>query len=238
MRIIIASQPKTGNVWIRRLLAEIYGLADLNESLDDKIPKNGVAFFHFVEQGLFPDDSIIQEHYFPNPTRVIKPARKIGARLVTMLRNPYDAFVSFFHYVNNFPERFTKNPASVLIGKTIDHPDVLGYVEDHFREHLKLSLKWVQSGASIIIRYEDLLADPVVTLEELTGLIHSVERCRIEEVVGGNSADRMKAQGGWLAKHVRSGSVGDWKTQLSEAHIEAFRRCHGDTIRFIGYAVY
>lgn len=237
MRIVIASQPKTGNVWIRRLLAEIYGLSDLNESLSDKLPKNGITFLQFVEQGLFPDDSIFHEHYFPNPARVIRPSRKVGARLVTMVRNPYDAFVSFFHYVNNFPERFLSVPLSTLVGKPIDHPDVLDYVENHFSEHLKLSLQWVQSGASIIVRYEDLLANPVETLKTVTGMIHCVDQSRIEEVVDGNSAERMKAAGGWLAKHVRSGNVGDWKAELNETHLEAFRRCHGDAIRTIGYVV-
>ncbi len=237
MRVVIVSQPKTGNVWIRTLLSQLYDLDCLNDMRDARVPRNGQEFAELIERGEFPDNSIFQEHLFPNPQRVLAPARRIGAHLVTMLRNPYDAFVSYYYYVNNFPEQFAGRPPSTLVGKEIDHPDVIAYIEGHYREHLKISLKWVLSGESIVLRYEDLKSEPVAKLTNLATQLQPVDASRIESVLEANRVDRLQANGGWLSKHVRSGSVGDWKNELSDSHLDAFRRCHAEVIKEIGYSV-
>jgi hypothetical protein len=123
MRILIAGQPKTGNVWARKLFSQLYRLDDLNESLG-RVPENVPTFLRFVEHGSFKENSVFHSHLFPNP-KLIDACEGLGCNLITMLRNPYDAFVSFYFYVNRLAERFHHGPFAVIIGKPIDHPDVL-----------------------------------------------------------------------------------------------------------------
>ena len=58
LRIVIASPPKTGNVWVKNLLAEIY---DLNIFAGPKPSPEELKKFFTTE--IFQDNSIFHEHW-------------------------------------------------------------------------------------------------------------------------------------------------------------------------------
>ncbi len=236
MKILVVSQPKTGNVWMRNLLARAYRLADLNEKYGDAIPETVPAFLEWIGDRDLPDGSIWHQHYFPKP-ELLKFARRQGLTLVTMLRNPYEAFVSFFFYVNRNPALFRGRPPEALLGRKIDDPEVLEFLAGPYRLHLNMSAQWVESGASHLVRYEDLLADTAGELARLTDRIQPLDRERVAEAVDHCSAERTRKRGGWKARHIRAASARTWDQHLSDAHLAIFNDRYGDLIRRMGYEV-
>lgn len=155
-----------------------------------------------------------------------------------MIRSPYEAFVSFFFYVNRYPEIFRGRPPAVLIGKDIEHDDVIGFLAGKYRMHLNMSAQWVECGKSHVIRYEDLLADPVNELKNLAAEWRSsLSGGEIAEAVEYCSAERMKKNGGWKAGHIRSAKAKTWDMYLTDAHLRVFKDNYADMIAKIGYEV-
>lgn len=61
------------------------------------------------------------------------------SELVTIVRDPYDLFVSYYYHLQHFPTAFERNGshASVMIGKALDDPDVLTYLAGDFGSLLR-----------------------------------------------------------------------------------------------------
>lgn len=240
MRIFIAGQPKTGNVWVRKIFSVMYDLEDLNESIK-KVPETEIQFEQFVRRGAFKENAIMHQHLYPKP-ELLEAAESIDCHLISMLRNPYDAFVSFYFYINKFAERFTDTPPGILIDKSIDHPDVIAFIKESYCEHLTMSWQWLCSDKSLIIRYEDLLNNSYAIIKAVSEKIYpipdkSIHDRRITYALNECKAEKMKAKGGWLSDHIRSATTGNWKEHLTEVHLQVFRAHYADLIEKLGYEV-
>jgi len=236
IRIVVAGPPKTGNVWIKHILAEVYQLhiispepgADANELQT------------FIQQGHFLPHSIFQQHYWPTHQFSSLVASE-HIHVVTVLRNPYDTFVSLYHFVQNFPESFPPgHQLYPLRKKTLDHPEVYAFiarVHKGFGIHLRLAYEWLASGRSQIVRYEDLQLNPVPEVERLTSHIAPVDEASIHNAISASSAEKLRKQSRRLSHHIRKATVGDWKNHLSREHLKVFRENHADLIEKLGYEV-
>jgi hypothetical protein len=235
LRILVAGQPKTGNVWIRKILSELYALHDLNE-LPGQIPDTAPQLAKFVEEGRFLGNAIFQQHFWPN-AQLLNICRNLDCSIVTILRNPYDAFVSFYHFVNNEPERFRDSPSGVLIDKPLEHPDVVDFIATPYRRHLRLSIVWMRSGRALLLRYEELKANPMASVRYLANTLPARNDDEIQAALKRCTPESLRAKGSWLARHVRSASVGEGRSMLGPANKRAFRDHHGALIRALGYEV-
>jgi hypothetical protein len=234
LRIVVAAPPKTGNMWIKCLLASIYDLQWLPSA---SIPRDSSpeAFRELVEGGTFPRGSIFHRHYAYS-SEFCRAAETASVHIVTIIRDPYDLFVSMYFHAQNFPDRAQREnrPLAAVIGKPLDHPDVLGYLGRDFGASLEMANGWIQSGRSILIRYEDLHRDPVAALMRATDRIRAVPRAVIERAIEACRADQMRQR---MPKHVRAATVGDSKQRLGPEHLAVFRERHADLIRALGYEV-
>jgi hypothetical protein len=129
MRILIASPPKTGNVWLKCMLGSIYDLKWLKSAEIPPRPDTD-AFKDWVKRGGFRDGTIFHQHY-DYSEELCRAVEAIPAHLVTIIRDPYDAFVSTYFTIQQ--RAADGNPATsksaVLAGKPLDHPDVLAFLE-------------------------------------------------------------------------------------------------------------
>jgi hypothetical protein len=96
---------------------------------------------------------------------------------------------------------------------------------------------WLQSGRSVVIRYEELHSDPVAALTRTTDQIRPVAPERITAAIEACQADTLRSAQKGLRKRIRTATVGDWRNHLTEAHLARFRERHADMIREIGYDV-
>ena len=245
MRIVIASPPKAGNKWLKCLLASTY---DLQVMLGGETPvATPEALRAWVERGGFRDGWIFHQHA-PFSSALCDAIEAIPARIVTIVRDPYDQFVSLYHWTQS---RSAADRASgkvragglralardILVGKPLDHPDVLAYLEREFLGYLVRATEWLHSGRAVVVRYEGLHRDPVGELRRATDRIASVDPVRVRRAVETCRAAHMRQQSKAMARHVRAATVGDWRNHSTEAHLAIFRERHADLVRGLGYDV-
>jgi len=240
VRIIIAAPPKTGNSWLRCLFADIY---DLEWLRDAPVSSDPAELASWAASGRFPDDAVFHLHYDYSP-ELVETAAAIPAHLATILRDPYDQFVSGYFFIQAQAEagklrrRGDEGGGESIVGKPIDHPDVLAFLAGGFRKNLVKGLAWLQSGRSVVVRYERLHDDPIAELTRATDLISPVARERIVTAVEACEAQTLLKSRKGLAKRIRSATVGDWRNHLSEVHLAIFREQYADLIRALGYEVH
>jgi hypothetical protein len=238
MRIVISSAPKAGNKWLKCLLGAVY---DLTWLLGERTgPVRAAGFREWVAGGGFPDGSIIHLHRrFTD--RLVDAIEATPAHPVTIVRDPYDLFVSYYFWAQDQAEhnpiKSRGRPRGALAGKPVDHPDVYAFLAEEFGIVLAIAQGWLESGRATVVRYEDLNADPRGTLTRVTERIEPVSLDQIEQATEACSVEKMRQISPEFARHVRKGIVGDWRNHLTEGHLAIFRERYGEAIRRLGYEV-
>ena len=238
MRILIAAPPKAGNMWLKCLLSSIYNLGWLRPH--EQPERSDLASFRdWVAAGNFRDNAIFHQHY-DYSDELCEIARSVPAHLVSIVRDPYDAFVSTYFTLQQHAAEDSKRGRRVsrLAGKPIDDPEVLAFLaEGGYENNLTKANAWLHSGDAVVLRYEALQEDAAAELKRATDRIAPVAPERIERAIERCKADNMRQMSGGMAKHVRSATVGDWRNHLTEAHLAVFRDRYGELIRSLGYPV-
>lgn len=238
MRILIAAPPKAGNMWLKCLLGHIYGLRWLKQG--ETPPRADLdSFRDWVAAGGFADNTIFHQHYDYSDD-LCQSAASAPAHLVSIVRDPYDAFVSTYFTLQQHGEENNRKGRkwSNLMGKAIDDADVLAFLDEGgYRNNLLKAVEWLHSGKAAVLRYERLQADPQAELERATGAIAPVPPGRIARAIEACSADNMRQMNRGMAKHIRTATVGDWENHLNADHLAIFRARYGDLIESLGYPV-
>lgn len=238
MRIVVASPPKSGNHWIKCLLAEIYDLVVIDGERKERITAESLPAW--VAQGSFPDGSIIHIHNRCTAS-LCDAIDAVPAHLVTIVRDPYDVFVSLYHWTQQRAQRGLDQrqgrPRQAMVGKAIDDPEVLDYLASEFAANLEQAKGWLHGGRAHVVRYEALHADPLGELTRLTNAIDPAPPEHVSAAIDACRADVMRQASEKMAWHVRSAKVGESRTTLGLSHLELFRQCHAADIRSLGYPV-
>jgi len=241
MRILIVGAQKAGNVWLRCLLAEAYDLRILSHKEKPEKPPGLHTFKEWVAMGGFPDGTIIHQHYSYSP-ELADAVSAVPAHIVTIVRDPYDLFVSYYYAVQHrkgrLERRGTGFQRDLLIEKPLDHPDVLQYLQEGGeRQHMTLPLGWMKSGRTAVIRYEDLHRDTNAALARLVQSLEPVPEQTLERTVEACSVENMKKMEVVRPNHIRAAKVGESRDLLDEVHLAVFRKRYAHLIRDLGYTV-
>jgi hypothetical protein len=238
VRIVIAGPPKTGNMWLKCLLGRAYGLRWLR-SFETPVSADFASLRTWLADGRFPDGTIFHQHYDFAP-EIADALEAVPARLVTIVRDPYDAFVSTYYTLqqhaaekNEKGRKFTE-----LMGKSLDDPAIVEFLRrGGYANNLQKARDWARSGRAVVLRYEDLSRDPLAALQHATAQIAAVDDDRLQIAIDYCRADRMRQRTKGGNKHVRAATVGDSVQQLSLEHLDAFREAYADIITELGYPV-
>ncbi|MFM9105267.1 MAG: hypothetical protein ACKOWF_01045 [Chloroflexota bacterium] len=286
MEILIVSPPRSGNHWIRCLLAGAYNLRIKGGGRKDahpgrKTPRDrrqrgddaSVDLFllegeELVAAGAGAAGStavaapaavavaerrrprrgaggIIMHRHSRYQRRAVAELEARGVHLVTIVRDPYDSFLSYYRWVQTRKtekgavgvEHGEERPRESMFGKPIDHPDVLAFLNDGFGTNLKRANQWLHSGHAAVIRYEDLHANPREALIGLTNQIEPVAPLLISEALAGCTIPNMLASRPGMAHTLGTGQVGSSRADLLPVHLEIMRDRWGDQIESLGYRV-
>jgi hypothetical protein len=236
LRIVIAGPPKTGNMWLKCLLGRAYGLRWLRPF---ETPERAdlAALQEWLASRHFPKGSIFHQHYDYSP-ELAAALHQAGANLVTIVRDPYDAFVSTYYTMQLHAEEQNQRGRKLteLMDKPLDHPEVIAFLRrGGYRNNLQKALDWANCGDAIVLRYEELSNDPLGALRRATAQIAPVDDEQLEIAIDYCSADRMRQRTKGGKKHVRSATVGDSRRQLGPEHLAAFREAYAELIAGLGY---
>jgi len=241
-RILIAATEKTGNTWLKYLLAHIYELPtpyisqDFSEAEADSLGHRWVTHQHFL-----PERPLLDW------------AAKTQAHLVTMIRHPADILVSLYHYCCNYADHYKEDPG-ISQALAADAParqetaglphhvvdgKLLRILQERIMCDLNISISWIRSGRSSVVRYEDLRVEPLQTLSTLAESIASVSSDRVEKAIEACDIKVLRDNYAIDTRFFRRALIGEWRSALPAevlrrfAEEEPFR----SQLSFLGYEV-
>jgi hypothetical protein len=215
LRLAIISTPRSGNTWLRRLLATALGLDEQAALGPDEVPWDDL-----------PRRYILQIHW--NRTRSFESLlQRGGFRVVALARHPLDVLVSLASYVSSHPAprsiwvehatlRGEGGDETPLLDASPSCPAFLNYATGpRARALFGISRQWWSKPEACAVRYEDLVADPVAGLSFLIGRLGAEPAVRPEEAVAANSLTRLRALHADNPNHFWQGRPGLWRRLLT-----------------------
>jgi hypothetical protein len=226
MRLALVSTPRSGNTWLRGLLAGAYRLEQraVHDPADLDWPS-------------LPARCIVQVHW-PRSEAFLQLLASSGFRPVVISRHPLDVLVSILHFCSHTPE--TK---MWLLGMAGDETAIhgAGPFDQAFTDYatgpraqalLSVTPDWWCDDEGIKFRYEDLVAATAPVLVQASeGLGPFVED--VAAVISSQSLQSLRATS--VNEHFWQGTPGLWKRLLTQVQAESIARVHQGVLMRLGY---
>ncbi|HVA98846.1 MAG TPA: sulfotransferase domain-containing protein [Bacteroidia bacterium] len=235
--IYIVSYPRSGNTWMRFLIANYF--ADTEAEFDnDSLPKL-IPDIHINPQDI--DSAILKPKFIKSHF----PSLKEYNNVIYLVRDGRDVAVSYYFY-----ELGTKTIPSDTDFKT--------YLKKYFllgkspfgswANHIE-AIKSQKNYRICFIKYEDLLKDPERKLKEMLLFFNiPTNEEKIKKAVNCSKFDVMQAKyekyksssSGEMDKihpdkFIRNGKTEDWKNYFDEQILQEFYEVNGKTLQSYGY---
>ena len=267
----LASYPKSGNTWMRAFLhnllrdpAESY---DINKITDFSTSDSSINWYEAQTKKPWPDwtpqdvarmrrgaqlaicawrrdDTFVKTHNasiifegYP----LIYPDLTAGA--IYMVRNPLDVAISLSHHYGCSVDETIHALGNETVGsKTNDK--IIYEVHKSWSIHVDSWTGQARPGL-IVLRYEDMLANPIKAFGTLTHFLGlNPPRQRLERAIERSSFRSLRAQEDKLGfkeksphaqRFFREGRAGQWRDLLSQAQIDRIVADHKEQMQRFGY---
>lgn len=228
----LVSYPKSGNTWMRFLLANLLSTEDRDApEIDFHSAVHYVPEYEVHTRALdsTPRPRLLKSHSPYDPS---------FPKVVYLVRDPRDVYVSYFHYMRK------RLPQGTSFGGFLRMPDLHPC---HWHEHVA---GWIDQPNVQLIRYEDMLADTHAQLRAFIGFWGGRQFSdeQIDRAVRASSFDRMKKleeQNGRPFKDeahkrkstdfMRKGQSGDWVNYFDRTDLVYLADRFGVLMRRVGY---
>lgn len=204
----LSSFPKSGNTWLRFILANIYNQVEKRVDLVD---------FHTIHK-LIPETGTSHRFGFktlPEIRKTHDDFHKKFQKVILVVRNPVDTINSYYHYLRGERERSFEYP-DLLRDERRGIPAIISHTNNYVRKCERLTL----------VTYEQLHSDAFFALSsvlEFMGL--SIEDDVIKKGIESSSFQNMRKTedekgrpyGKTDFKFTRSGKVGEGNEMLSDS---------------------
>lgn len=225
----IASFPRSGNTYFRNILYYVYGIESGTWHKEQEYPVDeNYDQFRFVKTHLLPGELI--------PTDRTIPA-------IYLVRDGRDAVVSIAHHRKDLVVPGSNFDTNLLEAIIAEEGSFFGGWSQNAAE-------WIDR-ADIIIRYEDLIADPAKVFERVEKLINlpqpnwnnlpTFEQMKAGKPMYGGITKRENPKHDpdeFANKFFRKGKSGGWKEEM-EPHIQdLFWNYHGNMMERLGFETY
>jgi hypothetical protein len=225
--IWLASFPRSGNTFLRIVLHEVYGVAsstyhkEMAYPVDSRYEAYAAVKTHLLPSELTPSDPAIPAVY------IVRDGRDT---LVSIAHHRSDLVAPGSDYYANLKEAILAQGGSFFGGWSRNVSE------------------WLKR-ASLVIRFEDLIADPIASCERLRPFLDlpsprreklpTFEDLKTRELppygVGrerGVAEEEMRRR---QARFFRKGTASAWKDEMPEDLQGLFWKLHGPTMKRLGY---
>ena len=264
----LASYPKSGNTWVRAFLHNYIANAptphSINELVDFSVSECAAAFFGTVGEIITPvqaqalrpdvhkhlttlhDDLVFVKTHNANlvvhDVALCTPALSAGA--IYIVRDPRDVAVSYAAFTGKSLDEIIEFMAQEGAANASDGVQVFELLSSWSR-HV---VSWVGSTNRLLVRYEDLLAEPerhFARMIKFLGAANSTpdpERLRRAiEFSSFKSLATQEAKTGYRAggpsgeRFFRKGEARGWRDHLTAAQADKICVDHGEIMQKLGY---
>ncbi len=203
--IWLASFPRSGNTFFRNLLYEVYSI-ESTDFYPKKLEKGNKDWLSFP---------IVKTHLLPSQL----PATGTEVKSIYLIREGRDATLSLMHHKREIKKK-TQGKYQSLI-------EIIFGWRNLYKTSWSGHVKSWESKADIIIKFEDLIKDPIHEIEKLRKIMHlpapNIEKIpTFESQKSGNArygVDKLNSKERAVAKKsfsafFRSGKVGAYKKEM------------------------
>jgi hypothetical protein len=231
LRLALVGTPRSGNTWLRRILAAGYVLeGDRGRQLAVHDP--AAADWENEESGYIVQvhlarESVYERLFASHAVRVVVPSR-----------HPFDVLISVLNYATKVHNtelwlNAKGGDESLIRGLHPCHPRFLEYARGpRAAALLAVSAAWSQAPGAIRLRYEDLVASPISTLNRVASEIGEKPEAKWETVCGNHTMELLRLKDG--RDHHWQGRPGLWKSLLTREAAEAIAEAHRPLLRHYG----
>jgi hypothetical protein len=261
----LASYPKSGNTWVRAFLHNyiVNGTQahSINELVDFSVAEAAAAFFASPGEILSPEQvQALRPAMHERLTRLhpglvfvkthnanlalhgvpfCTPEQTAGA--IYIVRDPRDVALSYAAYTGKSVDEMIEFMAAEGAANASDGVQVFELLSS-WSEHV---VSWVAAPKRLLVRYEDLLAEPVRyfgrvikflgdgTVDE-ERLARAVGFSSFESLAGQESREGYRAAGG-NGKFFRVGRAGVWRERLTAEQVRRIEATQGEVMAKLGY---
>jgi hypothetical protein len=230
LRLAILSTPRSGNTWVRGLLAALYDLEQISGHLPDEIDWENL-----------PRRCVIQIHWYPWP-KFRARLERLRIRPVALARHPLDVLLSWLNYayyvhLEGYCQGGGVCKECAIVGAPPRSETFLDYAGgEPGRLLLCYTPAWWDRPGVLRARYEELVAEPDATLGRLVGQIDEPTRKSIAEVIESTSIRRLKPSHEVWHYHYWQGQPGLWRAMLPPAEARAIAAANPEPFETLGYA--
>ncbi len=224
--IWLASFPRSGNTFFRNILFEVYGLESSTFHREENYPMDeNYAAYPFVKTHLLPDQ-LPEEHR--------------AAPKVYLVRDGRDALVSLAHHRKDIIEPGTDFYTNLLEATLALGGSYFGGWSENVKQ-------WT-AEADVVIRYEDLIEDPLREVEKLRKVMDlpepnrerlpTFEKLKFGQPQYGSGATflaREEEVAALARKNFRKGRAGSWKEEMPATLLPLVYELHGKTLERFDY---
>jgi hypothetical protein len=228
LRLALIGTPRSGNTWLRHLLAKLYAAAELAVHAPAEIAWSAL-----------PRDCVLQMHEHRTLAMQNK-LTKHGFRVVVLARHPLDVLISILHFATH-----DGGTSRWLGGEGGDESPIHGAMpcSAAFLDYaqgkraaalLSISPQWWDLPGCLQVSYESLVQEPARELARIAGAVALEPRIAVAEAVAATTLPRMRL----LLRgrhHIWQGKAGHWKRLLVADVAGAIAASHAAVLERFNY---
>lgn len=226
MKLLLISTPRSGNTWLRMMLADLYQLEQFAEHTPDAL-----------DWKQLPARSIVQLHWERTPEFTAQLA-EAGFEALTIARHPLDVLLSILQFAAHEPQT-----AMWLSGRGGNEDMIHGQAvgSEAFRAYatgaraatlLSVTPQWWNVPGGLQVRYEALVRDPAQALAAVIGH-YGPPLKPFDQVLPAITMDNLRAKS--TNNHFWKGSPGHWKALMPADLVQAIGQAHAGVFEQLGY---
>lgn len=229
MRIAVVSTPRSGNTWLRRVLADVLRLEQLAVHSPSEVPWTSL-----------PDNFILQLHWYPTAD-FCGLLSSNGFQPISIMRHPLDVLLSIHQFsqweleTNRWLEGLGGSEDELRGSLPSDEPLLEYALGSRFAALLDVSAQWARTGIHSV-RYEDYVHSPTDELARVVSAVGgSATPSSLEQTLRRHSVSN--ARTGTSNGHFWQGQVGTWRAFLPGSAVERIAPSLSRWIEPFGYVV-
>lgn len=226
MKLLLTSTPRSGNTWLRLMLADLYQLQPYAVHTPDAL-----------DWKQLPARCIVQLHWERTPefTSMLAEA---GFEVLTIARHPLDVLLSILQFAPHEPQT-----AMWLSGRGGDESSIHGKDAGSEEFHayatgpraatlLSVTPQWWHQPDGLQVRYEALVQDPRAALQAVMDR-YGPPLKPFDEVLPALTIDKLRLT--TTNNHFWKGSPGHWQALMPQELVQAAGQAHAQVFEALGY---
>ena len=200
--VIFSFYPKTGSTWVRIILFNLLKARSARTESDFDFDVVNSVMPEFANKSFF---NAWQFQESPRMVKTHQPFWRFfgGHKIILFIREPRDTMISYLHYAN----------AKKEIGFSGDLLDMIIHPKMGLDAYFRFYRSWLPH-AGLVIRFEDLSAEPMATIRKLVDFI-GIDASD-EEI-----AEALEASSLEKTREAQSRSSGSFKEKFKEGFVFA-----------------